>query len=211
MNRLLDEGAVGEPAHITAGQLIGGMGGWLGDPAHGGGPLLYIGTHVLDQVLWVAGRKATHVFADVELTDSGVDAHTAITIHFEGGLTAQVLSSQKMGGRYGWLDVIGSAGRVRTEWESNVLYVESQRLEAYRHPTEIEVPLDPYLPRVQAEPIVSVVGIKYIRMWAAEMAEFIAAITEDRQPSVNGEDAVRVLEVTDAAIQSGRSGSPIEL
>ncbi|MFQ6098984.1 MAG: Gfo/Idh/MocA family oxidoreductase, partial [Armatimonadota bacterium] len=180
--------------------------------ARGGGPLLYVGCHVLDQVLWVARQRVRRVFAQIERNDEGgVEASAAITIHFDGGAAAQVLTSQKLGGRYGWLDVMGSDGRLRTEWESNVVYVESRKVEAYRHPTEIEVPADAYLPQVSAEPMVSVAGIKYIRTWAAEMAEFIAAIVEDREPAVTGEDAVRVLEVTDAAFESGRSGGPVEL
>jgi predicted dehydrogenase len=41
--------------------------------------------------------------------------------------------------------------------------------------------------------------------------EFIAAIQEDRPPAVSGEDGVRVLEITDAVIESGRTGRPVAL
>ena len=47
----LQAGAVGEMARIFAGQIIGSMGGWLAEPERGGGPLFYIGTHVIYQVL----------------------------------------------------------------------------------------------------------------------------------------------------------------
>jgi predicted dehydrogenase len=211
MKRLLDVGAIGEVVHVVAGQLIGAIGGWLGDPAHGGGPLLYIGTHVLDQVLWVVDRRAERVHAEVEWADSGVDAGAAVTIRFAGGVTAQVLSSQRMGGRYGWLDLIGTAGRLRVEWESGELYIESGTMDAYRHPTRIEVPRTAYLPAPGPDARPRLSGVSYVRNWMAEMTEFIAAIREDRDPTVTGEDAVRVLRITDAVFASARSGAPVAL
>jgi len=212
MKQLLEEGAVGELAHVIAGQLIGGLSGWLADPERGGGPLLYVGAHVLDQVLWVAGSRAERVFAEVTwASEGGVEAGVDLTIRFEGGAVAQVCTSQKMGGRYGWLDIIGSAGRVRTEWESNELYEESRALEAYRHPTRIEVPMEPYLPQVEAGARASVVALRYIRMWAAELAEFCNSIVEGRPASVTGEDGVRELEVTAAVFESARTGGAVAL
>ncbi len=211
MKRLLDEGALGEVTHIIAGQCIGGMGGWLGDPARGGGPLLYIGTHVLDQVLWVAGRPAERVFAEVNRAQSGVEADAMITVRFGGGLVAQVCTSQTLGGRYGWIDVLGTQGRLRAEWESNVVSVESRPVEAYRHLTEIHVPPTAYLPATRPDATASLTGHAYIRMWGAELTEFLASIREGRPPCVTGEDGVRVLEVTDATFESGRTGEPVRI
>ena len=74
MRRLLEAGAVGEIVHITGGQLIGRMGGWLGDRARGGGPLFYVGSHALDFILWMAGRPVERVFAEVTWAeDSSVE------------------------------------------------------------------------------------------------------------------------------------------
>ena len=39
MRQLQNSGAIGEVMHISAGQLLGHLGGWLEDPARGGGPL----------------------------------------------------------------------------------------------------------------------------------------------------------------------------
>jgi len=46
---------------------------------------------------------------------------------------------------------------------------------------------------------------------AAETADFIAAINEDREPPIMGEDGVRVLEVIDAAFESARRGRPVNV
>jgi myo-inositol 2-dehydrogenase/D-chiro-inositol 1-dehydrogenase len=56
----------------------------------------------------------------------------------------------------------------------------------------------------------SFAGSAYIRVWAAEFVEFITAIKENRDPSVTGEDGVRVLEVIDAAFESARTGKPVD-
>ena len=211
MKQLLKQGIVGEIAHVTAGQLIGRMGGWLAEPKHGGGPLLYIGAHVIYKVLDVVKQKATRVFAEVQFTESGVDAECLFTVRFDGGVVAQIVTSQRLGVRYGWIDVLGSAGRVRSEWESNSLAVHSQAIDAYKEPTIIEVSEDATGPRVALGTMASVSGFKYVRAWAAEFMDFIAAIKEDREPSVTGEDGVRVLEITDAVMESGKTGKLVNL
>ena len=211
LKKLLDDGAIGDTVHVLAGQMIGAIGGWLGDPATGGGPLLYIGTHVIDQVLWVVDRPAERVYAEVDFTETGVDASAQITVRFADGVVAQVCTSQRMGGRYGWLDVIGSAGRLRAEWERPEVYVESQTIDGYRSPTVIRVPEGAYQPAPSSEAQARVSGFRYVRSWAAELSEFIAAINEDRPPAVTGEDGVRVLQISDAVFESARSGRPVAL
>ncbi|NOZ20336.1 MAG: Gfo/Idh/MocA family oxidoreductase [Planctomycetes bacterium] len=211
MKQLLDQGAIGDIAHVTAGQLIGAMGGWLGTPEHGGGPLLYVGTHALYQVLDVVEAPATRVFAEVDFTDEGVDAWCQFTIRFEGGIAAQMTTSQRMGGRYGWIDIIGSDGLLRSEWESNQLVVQSRKVPEYKERTTIDVEATATGPAVKLGTMASVTGFKYVRAWAAEFMEFIAAIQEDRDPRITGEDAVRVLEICDAVIESGKTGRAMEL
>jgi predicted dehydrogenase len=213
MKQLLDRGAVGEMTHIIGGQLIGNMGGWLNERAHGGGPLLYVGSHALDTVLWVADRPVKRVYAAVEWKDgSDVEASADITIQFEGGLTALVSTSQRMGGRYGWLDVIGSAGRVRAQWESPGLFIESSALPEYSRPTTIEVSSPAgLLAPLQPEARGRMSGFKYLHTWATELTEFCNSITEGRAPSVSADDGVRTLEVIDAVFESAQTGGPVDL
>ena len=211
MKQLLDKGVIGDIVHVTAGQLIGHMGGWLGMREHGGGPLLYIGTHALYQVLDVVQRKAARVFSEVDFTESGVDAWCQFTIRFEGGIVAQMTTSQRMGGRYGWIDVIGTDGLLRSEWESNQLIVQSRKIPEYKERTTIDVEATAVGPSAALGVMASVNGFRYVRSWAAEFMAFIAAIREDHEPRVNGEAGVRVLEITDAVIESGKTGKPISL
>jgi len=211
MKQLIEAGAVGDLAHVLAGQIIGRMGGWLAQPEHGGGPLLYIGVHVIYQVLDVVQSPAKRVFAEVTWTDRGVDEECLFTIRFANGVVAQICTSQRLGGRYGWIDVLGSAGRLRSEWESSELFIQSGAMEAYRDPTIIQIPEESIGPRAAQGDKASVTGFRYIRAWAAEFLEFLAAIQEDRPPAVSGEDGGRVLEITDAVMESGRTGRPVDL
>ncbi|MEW6359853.1 MAG: Gfo/Idh/MocA family oxidoreductase [Planctomycetota bacterium] len=211
MKQLLDKGVIGDIVHVTAGQLIGNMGGWLGAPEHGGGPLLYVGTHALYQVLDVVPAPAKRVFAEVDFTPSGVDAWCQFTIRFEGGVAAQMTTSQRMGGRYGWIDIIGTDGLLRSEWESNQLIVQSRKVAEYKERTAIEVEATAVGPAAKLGVMASVTGFRYVRSWAAEFMEFIAAIREGREPRVNGEAGIRVLEICDAVIESGKTGKAVEL
>lgn len=212
MRRLLDAGAVGEITYISGGQLIGPLSGWLADRSRGGGPLYYVGSHALDFVLWMAGSPVERVFAEVTWADDeGVELDAAVTLRFADGFTAQVVTSQRMGGRYGWCDVIGSAGRLRAVWESPEVYVESRNLPEYRLPTRIEVPATEHQPPLPPEAAARLSGFKYVRAWAVEIMEFISAIREGRDPAISGEDGVRVLEVIDAVFESARTGMAVDV
>lgn len=212
MRRLLDEGAVGEVTHVLSGQLIGAMGGWLGDRSRGGGPLYYVGSHALDFLLWMADEPVTEVFAQINWAeDRKVETDASIAIRFGNGILGQLLTSQRMGGRYGWCDVVGSAGRLHAEWENDEVFVQSQTMPEYSRPTRIEVPADAHHPQYPREAGARLGGFKYVRSWAAEFTEFADAIREGREPSVSGADAVRALEVIDAAFESDETGRPVEL
>jgi predicted dehydrogenase len=212
MRRLLEEGAVGEVTHVLSGQLIGAMGGWLADRTRGGGPLYYVGSHALDFLLWMAGAEVDSVYADINWAeDESVETDVSIAIRFANGVLGQLLTSQRMGGRYGWCDVVGTAGRLRSEWENDEVFVQSQAMDAYRNPTHIAVPSDAHHPPYDRDAGARLTGFKYVRSWAAEFTEFADAIREGREPSVSGEDAVRALEVIDAAFESDEIGGPVEL
>jgi predicted dehydrogenase len=212
MRRLIDEGAIGEVRQVMAGQCIGAMGGWLGDPTQGGGPLYYIGTHALDQILWVVGKPAERVSAEMNRAEpGGCETEAMVNIRFEGGALAQLVTSQTFGGRYGWLDVLGTAGRIRAQWESDVLTIQSTAIREYAHLTEITVPPTAYLPPTGYDARASLRSSAYIRTWANELTEFANSIREGRPSSVSGADGVRVLQVLDAAFESARTGEMVEV
>ena len=176
------------------------MGGWLGERKHGGGPLYYIGTHALDQMIWVASSRAKRVTAEMNFRDGGgVELEAMINIRFENGILGQLVASQTLGGRYGWIDVLGTKGRIRAQWESDSLWIQSGIIPEYANLTEIALPPTAGLLPAPQTATAQLSGFAYVRTWATELKEFADAINEDREPSVTGEDGVRVLEVMDAA------------
>ncbi len=210
MKQFIDDGLVGEITHVSTGQCIGPVGGWLNDPAHGGGPMFYIGSHALDCAMWMADAEPLRVFADVHRPDSdGCEQSVDAVIACEGGFSIHLCTSYRVGCRYGWLDVMGTDGRLRAEWEGNVLSVWSNRSGAYSAPTRIEVPNQPHIPAVPFSGTGSVIAAKYLPMWLAEMHEFCDAIDEGRAARVPGEDGVRLLRVADAIFASGVKGGPV--
>lgn len=213
LKELLDAGAVGDVVHVLAGQALGTLSrGWLADRDRGGGPLFFVGSHVIDQVLWVTGRKPERVFAEVSrCRPNEVEQDAFITIRFEGGVLAQVCTSQRIGVRYGWLDILGTQGRLRAEWDSNTIYVESKAIEAFQHPTVIEVPPHCRLPDLVPGAKARLLAARDSAGWTTELAEFAQSISHDREPSVTGEDGVKVLEIIDAVYESGATGRPVDV
>jgi UDP-N-acetylglucosamine 3-dehydrogenase len=197
MKELLDRGAFGELAYVVASK--GGpvsSSGWHGSRARGGGQLLWVGSHLVDQLHWLLGRRVERVFAEMQRSpDTAVDLTSVITLRFEGGLVAHLDCSQVVFDIYDYIEAVGLDGRGRSEWRPDYrLRVHSRRVPEFESPrTLTQAPLT------------------IERGCVAELNEFTSSIVESRSPCVTGDDALRVLEVLDAVVLSAESGLPISL
>ena len=195
LKALVDDGAVGDPVFISAGKGGAPLTGWLADPQIGGGQLLFLGSHITDQLLWVVGHPVTQVYSTRQFhPQTGIDTTSAFMLTFENGVVAQVVCSHAVAVPYDFVEVYGTQGRVRAEWPLTNLRVRSNVVEAYREPTTIEHTADPFLP-----------------MYVAEVREFVAAARAGRPPAIPGEQAVAVLEILDAVKESSQRGQPVAL
>jgi myo-inositol 2-dehydrogenase/D-chiro-inositol 1-dehydrogenase/scyllo-inositol 2-dehydrogenase (NAD+) len=197
MKELLDACAVGEVAFVVAGK--GGsphQSGWQLDPALGGGQLMWVGSHLVDQVNWMLGRRAERVYAEMERRpDVGTDNTTVFTIRYGGGVLAHLDCSQATHATYDFVEVVGSRGRVRADWRPRPsLSVHSDAIAGFEEPTTVEP-----------------VSSDNLAMYAAELTEFVDSVRQRRPPAIGGEDALRVLEVLDAAVASADRGAPVSL
>ncbi len=63
----------------------------------------------------------------------------------------------------------------------------------------------------RADPVLPFFLERYAAAYRAELAHFIEAVTEGRQPSPSGEDGLRAQLLADAATRSHRTGRPVRL
>jgi predicted dehydrogenase len=197
---LLAAGTIGEIQAITGGIGTGPLGDWFARPEMGGGALLYLGSHLVDEVLWFAGDEPVQVHADVRVRpDNETDETSVFQIRFAGGALAQCLVTQAVGGWFDHVNIYGRHGRIGlacSDWLQYEITVLSQVNPAYAEPTTI-------CPSLRGDPI--------MRMLVPELEEFATAIHEKRQPAITATDGRRVLQVLDAVVESGRSGKPVSI
>lgn len=195
MKALLDGGALGELAYVVASK--GGpvdLSGWQLERTRGGGQLLWVGSHLVDQLHWLFGRRVERVFAEIQRRDeTGIDLTSVATLRFEGGLVAHLDCSRVVFDIYDYIEAVGTDGRMRSEWRPDYsLRVHTRRI-----------------PEFEAPRMLTQARLTIDRGCIAELTEFVSSIRESRPPSVTGDDALRVLAVLDAIVLSAESGQPV--
>lgn len=195
MKKLIDEGVVGDIVFVSAGKGGAPLSGWLADPRAGGGQLLFLGSHISDQLLWIVSQPVTQVYGAIRYQPgTGVDSTSTFTLTFANGVTAQVTCSHEVTQPYDFVEVYGTRGRIRADWPDNTLLIHSDVVTAYREPTFIQHSADPFGP-----------------MYVAEVQEFVAAARADRRCEIPGEAAVAASVILDAVKTSHQSGQPVIL
>ena len=164
---LVKQGAIGKPqivhgAYLQDWLLYPTDWNWRLDPALGGAmrAVADIGTHWLDLITWITGKKLKELCADLatvipvrqrpkgpvetfaKSTDAAAepvamstDDYGSILLHFEGGLHGVLTVSQVSAGRKNrlWFEIDGSEGSLAWDQEQpNVLWIGSRK-EANRY------------------------------------------------------------------------------
>jgi len=175
--------------------------GWRSDTAAGGGPLLFFGSHVVDQILWYAGEAPVEVYANTRYhAETGIDATACFQIRFAGGAVAQCLVSDQASGLSSYVHVIGRGGTLHLSlpaFPNYELTAQSTALPEYAEAKTVAS-------HDERETAI-------LSMLTAELSEFAEAIVEHRQPAITARDGQQVLVVLDAVGRSGRNGAPVTL
>ncbi len=159
---LVQSGAIGEPRIVHGTYLQDWLlyptdWNWRLDPALGGTmrAVADIGTHWMDLIGWITGRKLKDLCADLatvipvrqrptgpvetfqktagmatEPVEMATDDYSSILLHFEGGLRGVVTVSQMSAGRKNrmWFEIDGSEGSLAFDQEQpNVLWIGSRK------------------------------------------------------------------------------------
>lgn len=200
VHELLQAGVVGEIHTVTGSIGIGPMSsGWRADPASGGGPSLYVGSHLVDQALWYVGDDPIEVDANIRYRpDTHAEETALFRIHFGRGAVAQGMVTQAAAGFFHDLDIWGRQGRLSLHSTGLAYSVEvvSDVFPSYAKPATIRFP--------QVEDL-------RVQKHRAQFAEFVQAIGERRQPACTVSDGRRALKVLDAITKAGRTGQIVRL
>jgi predicted dehydrogenase len=198
---LLAQGAVGDMRAISGSICTPKLdSGWIARPESGGGPLLFVGCHLIDLALWFVSLEPARVWATVQRrSDTGADDTSTIHLEFSDGRIAQFVVTQSAASFFYDLQVIGGSGSVALRGRNFVQFdveVHSTAITAYREPTIIR-------PTMQRDHITM--------MLIPELAEFADAIEHRRPPAITASDGRRVLRVLDAVNESARTRQAVAL
>ncbi len=198
---LLAAGAVGDIQAITGTMGCGPLNeGWAATAETGGGPLLFLGSHLVDLVLWFMDDEPVGASGRVRRrAGSDVDETSAFQIYFSRGPVAQCLVTQAASTFFFTVDIHGRAGRIvlrGSGW------------------SQFEIEVSSTVDAAFSEPVVTRPGPRddhISTMLVPELEEFASAISDRREPSVGATDARRVLRVLDAVVAADRSGASVRI
>ncbi|MBD3182685.1 gfo/Idh/MocA family oxidoreductase [Candidatus Poribacteria bacterium] len=194
---LIDSGAVGKPGVVRTTRAAGhpqGWSNWYANMEMAGGVVLDMIIHDFDFLRWCFG-EVERVYAK-GLAYSGIPNvdYALVTIRFKSGVIAHVEGSwAHPRGFFVTLEVAGDGGLF--EFDSRT----SSPLKVSKKSSDsgeggVEVPQNP----VNESP------------YTMELRHFIQSVAEDKEPEVTGEDALRALEIALAALQSIKTGEPMQ-
>jgi predicted dehydrogenase len=198
---LLEQGVVGEIQAVMGCIGVGAMDeGWKSTPETGGGPLLYVGSHLVDQVLWYLQDDPVEVYASTRFrSDTRADETSAFQIKFAKGATAQLMSTQTATSFTNQVDIYGRDGSISLRpcgFLDYEVIVSSRTVEEYKQPAVIHVPVAG-----------DVRDVKHNR----QLVEFVQSIRSGEPVFVTAHQARKVMEVIDAVFTSSRTGKPVRI
>jgi predicted dehydrogenase len=174
--------------------------GWVASTSTGGGPLLFIGSHLVDMFLWFAADDPVELGATVQRRPATeTDQTSAFWVRFDRGALAQGLVTQAASTFFFSVDVLGNQGRVALRglsWSQYEIELWSSVNAAYSQPTVIR----PYMENDHVS-----------TMLVPELEEFARAIAEGRAPAITAADGRRVLRVLDGVLAADRRGVAISI
>jgi scyllo-inositol 2-dehydrogenase (NADP+) len=184
-------------------------GGWreTRGPSMGGGILLDIGPHLIDQALRLFG-PVDQVYAEIASRRGGSDDDVFMALHHESGVLSHLWGSALAAVPGPRLRVLGDRGAFLVE----PLDRQEDELRSGRRPGDPGFGEDPpdrwgrLVRGDESEPVPSIPG-----RWADFYAGVQRSLREGTPPPVDAKDAVRGLEIIDAARKSAERQTLVHL
>lgn len=196
MRDQVNAGAIGEPGFVRVyrgGMFPGGAKSWFADYAKSGGVTFDCMIHDLDWIRYTFGEP-DHIFCQA-LMRSGPEPmdYSQVTMRMKSGLIASVIGTwAHPSGFQVKAEVCGSAGML--QYDSHDAPMTSLKRQTGSGPSMV-VPESP------------VAKSPYQKEWE----DFAAWLAGTGQPRVTAEDALRAVEMAEAALKSAKSGKPVSL
>lgn len=200
VKKRLDAGDFGRVLAFNAtnqGELPTKYRAWFADPVlAGGGALADHTVHLVDIMRWYLGQEAVEVYAQsnriFHADEVAVETGGLEMVTFADGTFASIDCSWSRPPY--WPTWGGLTFEMVTERGAVLVDGFKQNVTVYSHS----------------------LGRPAWQFWGSDInqamiAEFVSAVSEQRPPSVSGEDGLRAVEVTVAAYESARTGQPVRL
>lgn len=202
--RMIDDGAVGEPAAIRCARLSahprGSVSNWYAEPKESGGVVLDMIIHDFDWMRWCFG-EVERVFAKGLYGKSeyqGSLDYGLVTLKFKSGALGHVCGSwAHTGGFRTTFEVCGDAGMLDHDSAKSVPLTIGLRQSNAGGAAGVTVPESPLF----------ALDDPYYR----ELRHFVDCISQKRQPSVTLSDARAAVRIALAALESIQTGKPVKL
>lgn len=168
----------------------------------GGGILLWLGIHDIDQLLWLAGERIVEVQALAgQVNDADIDVEDAMSLSYRyesgaigSGFCAYVLPRTMS---QGYIALHGAKGSVSIQVDGSLKWIGAGDRE------------DPVRDESLTYSLADLPG--YGSMAPAVIRDLLQAIEEDRQPLANGDALIDALGVIDAAYESAVTGKRVRV
>ncbi len=221
MKQVLKEGLLGQVYHVKAGWVretgIPGWGGWFLDKTMaGGGPLIDLGVHMLDAVMWLLDYPTPLTVTGATQANFGprgaktwqapatpapytVEDSATAYIRLAGDVTLNLETSWASHARPGmddfFITLMGTAGTLELHVTN---YATENTLTFY---TE-----------VAGKPVVTRPAVKLSRSdHEYAIAEFVKCIKQDTPPTASVEQGVTIMQMIEAIYQSAAAGREVTL
>jgi predicted dehydrogenase len=202
--QLLDEGKIGKANFIRCRYGIGARLGyekeWRANPdMAGGGEMMDQGTHAIDLSRWFLGEftEVSAFMANYLSNLASVEDNGFVQLRTESGKIASIHVSLTQWKNLFSFEVFGSDGYLVTEGLGGSYGVE--RL--FYGKRDYTKPFTEEVIEFRGEDL----------SWVDEWKEFVACITEDREPIGNGYDGIAAMRLVDAAYRSNIKHSFVTL
>jgi predicted dehydrogenase len=208
--RMIDEGQIGE---IRMVRHTYGHTGWDFEAGHwinrpeAGSPFLDQGSHCNDAIRWAVGDDVESVYAVYRDygQETQKDLSAMVVLSFRHGVMCSIWASyefprpgldpRKWTGDYLF---VGSDGMLDVQYRGTTRLGKGDRWETvYEHPA--------------VDGSGAVFDPNFVYAYADQVTDFAAAIDEDREPLVTGDEARKGIEIGLAADRSARTGQAVTL